>query len=143
MIKSITLRVSFVFLAGIAFPLLSGIITCENYSVIELLGCLLYFFFIAFIISAGCIWIVKRLRRVFTINTNPYRKIGYYAAATLIFITLLTSMMLYGWLKISKEYFIWPEFLKAAAVSAVLGLVYVFAYEIIILSKERILDTKI
>ncbi|MFL5808822.1 MAG: sensor histidine kinase [Flavisolibacter sp.] len=110
---------------------------------IELLGCLLYFFFIAFIISAGCIWIVKRLRRVFTINTNPYRKIGYYAAATLIFITLLTSMMLYGWLKISKEYFVWPELLKAAAVSAVLGLVYVFAYEIIILSKERILDTKI
>jgi LytS/YehU family sensor histidine kinase len=143
MIKSITLRVSFVFLAGIAFPLISGIITCENYSVIELLGSLLYFFFIALIISAGCIWIVNRVRRVFTINSNPYLKIGYYAGATLVFITLITSVLLFGWLNISKENFSWPQLLKAASVSALLAMVYVFAYEIMILSRERVLDTKI
>ena len=143
MIKSITLRVSFIFLAGIAFPLISGIITCENYSVIELLGSLLYFFLIALVISSCCIWIVNRLRRVFTINSNPYRKIGFYTSATMILVTLLTSVLLYGWIKISKENFNWADLFKAALVSGVLAMVYVFAYEIIILSRERVLDTKI
>src|SRR5215213_5804400 len=143
MIKSIALRVSFIFLLGITFPLLSAIINYQNYSVIELLGSALYFFFIALIISIGCVWIVNRLRRSFTINSNPYSRIALYAGITAVFTITFTSVLLWGWLKISKESFSWSQLWKASFISAVFAVAYVLAYEIIILSKERILDTKI
>lgn len=143
MIKSITLRVSFIFLLGVTFPLLSGIVSYRQYSVIELLGSIVYFFFIALIISVGCVWIVNRIRRSFTIKSNPYSRIGYYAGTTTMFTLAFTSVLLWGWLKISKENFDWAQLWKASFISAVFSVVYAFAYEIIILSRERVLDTKI
>ena len=143
MIKSVPLRTSFIALSGIAFPLISGIINYPAYTVIELLGSLLYFFFIAFVISICCIWIVNRIRRSFTITTNPYSRLLYYFGIIGLFTILLTSFLLWGWVNISKEHFNWAELLKASSVSAAFAVIYVFAYEIIILSKERVLDTKI
>src|SRR5436305_4034926 len=140
--KGITLRGCFILLSGIAFSLLSGLINFSNYSVIELLGSGLYFFFIAFIISSGCVWIVSQVRESEKFKNNPAEKIIAYSSLSAIMSALLTVTLLFGWLRISKEAFNWNVIVKSSCINVLFAIIYSLSYEIMQLSRERVLDTK-
>ena len=143
MIKGITLRGCFILVSGIILPWVCGIINYRNYSVIELLGSCLYFFFIFFIISIECAWIINKVRPLIKIKQFPEGKIFIYVLLTAVFAFLLTAIMLFEWLKISKEKFSWDVLLKTSCISGIFAVIYTLGYEILILSRERILDNKI
>ena len=143
MIKDITFQGIFIMLSGIVFPILSGIISYNNYSVIELLGSGLYFFLIAVLIAAGCRQVTGRVRQQFRIRDNALTKILLLSFWGALYSMLMTALMAYGWIRLSKEAFDWNIIYKACAVSGILALIFVLGNEIVLLSKERVLDTKI
>jgi sensor histidine kinase YesM len=141
--KGITLRGFYILMSGIALPLLSGLVDYHNYSVIEILGSSLYFFFIAFFISSGSVWIINTIRSNFKINSNPAEKIFYYSILCFLLSSLITAFLLAGWLKISKEPFSWSLVYKTSGIGGLLGIIYSLGFEIMLLGRERMLDTKI
>jgi sensor histidine kinase YesM len=141
--KGITLRGFYILMSGIALPLLSGLVDYHNYSVIEILGSCLYFFFIAFFISSGSVWIINTIRSNFKINTNPAEKIFYYSILCFLLSSLITAFLLVGWLKISKEQFSWSLVYRISGIGGLLGIIYSLGFEIMLLGRERMLDTKI
>jgi sensor histidine kinase YesM len=141
--KGITLKGFFILMAGILLPMLSGLINYHLYSVIELLGSCLYFFFIAFFISTGCVWIINNTRTYFNINSNPADKIFSYSILAFLLSSLITGILLLGWSRISKEQFSWDQIMRSSCIGGLLAIIYSLGFEIILLGKERVLDTKI
>jgi hypothetical protein len=143
MIKDITLQGICILLTGFVFPFLSGIITYNNYSVIELLGSGLYFFLIAMLVAAGCQRVTGLVRQQFRIRDSAVSKILLLSFWGALYSTIITGLMAYGWINLSKEPFDWNIIFKACAVSGILAVIFVLSNEIVLLSKERVLDTKI
>lgn len=143
MIKDITLHGILIMLSGFVFSVLSGIITYNNYSVIELLGSGLYFFLIAMLVAAGCRRVTGLVRQQYRIRDSSVSKILMLSFWGALYSTIITGLMAYGWINLSKDPFDWSIIFKACAVSGVLAVIFVLGNEIVLLSKERVLDTKI
>lgn len=143
MVRDFQLRLLFIPLLGLLIPAVSGIIVYEKYSAAQIIISNCYFILTSFIIWGGCNWIHSRLRPLFRKTQNPFFKIlsisivsGLYAAASGGVMTMI-------WFRISKESFTWGKFFGFIAFSVMAVLIFTLVYEILFLSKERELDTKI
>ena len=143
MIKDALLKIIFIPLLGIGLPVIAGIISYEKYSVIELIIANLFFIFTSFIIWGGCNWIHIKLRPLYA----PLSKI-FTRMATVCFVSALYGACTGGlssliWFGISKEKFNWTALNKFIAVCVASVIIFTLVYEILFLSKEREIDTKI
>jgi len=122
--------------------LISGAVTLSQYGAMELLGIGLYFFVAAYCMASGCRWIVYRLREQFHTG-SPYRKIAVLGTASAVYAGVISLLFAFGWLGLSKEgnasAFAW----KAVLIAAVLATGLAWVYEILLLTQERVLDSKI
>jgi hypothetical protein len=143
MIKDLLLKAIFIPILGIGLPLVSGIISYNNYSFAELVGANAFFILTSFLIWKGCNWIHVKLRPLYQPISNPISKIGAVCAVSALYGACTGGLSAMLWLTLSREGFSWGGVWRflAACISAVI--IFTLIYEILFLSKERELDTKI
>lgn len=143
MIKDAYLKVIFIPLLGIFLPLMSGLISYERYSIIELLLSNLYFILTSFTIWIGCNWVHFKLRPLYVPIRGLLARVGTVCFISGIYaacIGLVSSLL---WLNYSRENFTWIAVYKFLAVCIAAVILFTLVYEILFLTKEREIDNKI
>jgi hypothetical protein len=130
-------------LLGVFIPLSSGLISFQNYSVVQLILSNLFFILVSFVIWQGSVRIVSYLRL--------HLQNGYTILGKLIVLSIATS--LYGMAIIFLSCFLWqvivlkqvdaPPVIRAAVIAGGAVIVLTLVYESIFLSTERELDAKV
>jgi large-conductance mechanosensitive channel len=143
MVRDFQLRLLFIPLLGILIPFASGIITYEKYSALQIIISTGYFMLTSFIIWGGCNWIHMRLRPMFRKSPNPFLKIVFISIVSALYGAAAGGTMTMVWFRISYNAFAWNKFFAFIAFVVMAVLVFTLVYEILFLSKERELDTKI
>jgi len=143
MIKDQLLKIIFIPILGITIPYFSGIITYQLYSIPGLAAISIYFIFMSFCIWTSAAWLHHKIRYLFTIQQNPFIKIGSFSLTNALFSAAITGIFSFVWFKISKENFTWDAMFKCICITTLAVIVFTLVYEILFLSKERELDTKI
>lgn len=143
MVKDLLLKTMFIPVLGIGLPLASGIITYHKYSLIELIGANLFFILTSFLIWKGCNWIHVKLRPLYQPISNPFSKIAAVSFVSALYGACTGGLSAIAWLTASREGFAWDGVFRflVACVSAVI--IFTLLYEILFLTKEREIDTKI
>jgi two-component system, LytTR family, sensor kinase len=143
MIKDLLLRMIFIPVLGIGLPLISGIITYNQYSLFEIIAANCFFILTSFLIWKGCNWIHNKLRPLYRPISNPFSKIGAVCFVSGVYGACTGGLSSLIWLKISRETFSWVDIYKFVAACVAAVIIFTLIYEILFLSKERELDTKI
>lgn len=143
MIKDKYMRIVFIPLLGIAIPFFSGIVSYSLYDTLELVAIVFYFIFMSLCIWTCSGWLHNKMRHLFTIKQNPSIKIASISLTNSLFGAAIAGIFSIIWYKISKETFQWEAVFKCICFSALAVIVFTLIYEILFLSKERELDTKI
>lgn len=143
MIKDLLLKIVFIPLLGIGLPIFSGLITYHKYSFIELLTANLFFILTSFSIWIGCNWIHKKLRPLYKPISNPISKIAAVSFVSALYTMCTGGLSALIWLHTSKEPFSWNSVYKFIAACVAAVIIFTLVYEILFLTKERELDTKI
>ena len=143
MIKDLLLKIIFIPLLGISLPLISGIIDYKKYSLFEIIAANLFFILTSFFIWKGCNWIHVKLRPLYRPISNPFSKIGAVCLVSALYGSCTGGLSCLIWLKISKEHFTWMAINKFITACVAAVIIFTLVYEILFLSKERELDTKI
>jgi two-component system, LytTR family, sensor kinase len=143
MIKDLLLKIIFIPLLGIGLPLVSGIINYSRYSAVELIAANLFFILTSFFIWKGCNWIHIKLRPLYRPISNPFSKIAAVCLVSALYGACTGGLSSLVWLKISRESFSWMGIYKFISACIAAVIIFTLVYEILFLSKERELDTKI
>ena len=143
MIKDLLLKIIFIPALGIALPLVSGIIDYSRYSLFELVAANLFFILTSFFIWKGCNWIHIKLRPLYRPISNPFSKIAAVCLVSALYGACTGGLSSLIWLKMSREPFSWMGIYKFIAACIAAVIIFTLVYEILFLSKERELDTKI
>ncbi|MGC4037262.1 MAG: sensor histidine kinase [Chitinophagaceae bacterium] len=143
MIRDTYLKALFIPLLGIIIPLLSGIITYNNYSTVEIIGANLFFILTSFLIWAGCNWIHVKLRQFYKTGVNPFLKIATLCAVSALYGSCIGGLFAIAWIRMSRELFQWSNIIRFMVICTLAITVFTLVYEILFLSKERELDVKI
>lgn len=143
MIKDLLLKMIFIPVLGISLPLISGIITYKKYFLFELIAANSFFILTSFLIWKGCNWIHIKLRPLYRPISNPFSKIGAVCFVSAVYGACTGGLSSLIWLKISRETFSWAGIYKFIAACIAAVIIFTLIYEILFLSKERELDTKI
>ena len=143
MVKDFLLRLLFIPLLGLLIPAVSGIITYDRYTVVELIVWNCYFILTSFIIWGGCNWIHMKLRPLFRKTQNPFLKILSISLVSALYGAAAGGSLTMIWFRVSKDSFSWEKFFAFIAFTTMAVLIFTLIYEILFLSKERELDTKI
>jgi sensor histidine kinase YesM len=143
MIKDVQLKLIFIPLLGILIPLVSGIAAYEHYTSLQLVFANLYFILTSFVIWGGSNWIHMKLRLLFTSNHNPFVKIISISLVSTLYGAAAGGSMTMIWFRFSKEVFSFEKLLSFIVFTSMAVILFTLVYEILFLSKERELDTKI
>jgi hypothetical protein len=143
MIKDLLLKIIFIPSLGIGLPLISGLINYKHYSALELLAANLFFILTSFSIWKGCNWIHIKLRPLYRPISNPFNKIGAVCLVSAVYGACTGGLSSFVWLKVSREPFSWMSVYRFLAACVAAVIIFTLIYEILFLSKERELDTKI
>lgn len=143
MIKDLLLKIIFIPVLGIGLPLVSGIIDYEKYSLAELIAANLFFILTSLLIWKGCNWIHIKLRPLYRPIANPFSKIAAVCLVSALYGACTGGLSSLIWLEISREHFSWMSIYKFIAACVAAVIIFTLIYEILFLSKERELDTKI
>jgi two-component system, LytTR family, sensor kinase len=143
MIKDKYLRLLFIPLLGIVIPFFSGIISYNRYSVLELIAINLYFILLSFCIWSGASWIHRKIRFISKTFRNPIIKVFSASLIGGLFGAAISGIFAIVWFKIAKETFSWTPLFRCVAFSSLAVLLFTLLYEILFLSTQRVLYTKI
>jgi len=143
MVRDFQLRLLFIPLLGLLIPAVSGIITYEKYSAAQIIISNCYFILTSFTIWGGCNWIHTKLRPMFRKTQTPFFKILSISLVSALYGAASGGAMTMIWFRISREIFTWSTFFAFIAFTIMAVLIFTLIYEILFLSKERELDTKI
>lgn len=143
MIRDIYLRIFFIPLMGITIPFVSGIIVYKNYSSPALVAAHIYFILTSFTIWRGSNWVHMKMRPLFNPSFATFRKVAAVIAATSLYGACIGGISVLIWYKFSNEIFAWNNFYKFLAFCVLAVIVFTLIYEILFLSKERELDSKL
>lgn len=143
MIKNTFLRLLIIPLPGILISFVSGVITYDKYSVMQIIGAISYFVIVSFCIWLGCRYIHIKLRRLYSIKKNPFSKISLVCLISALYSSAVSGIFCFVWLRYSKEEFRWAPISRFISLSVLAVIVITLVYEILYLSKEREFDTKI
>jgi len=143
MIKDLLLKIIFIPTLGVGLPLISSLINYKNYSPLELLAANVFFILTSFSIWKGCNWIHIKLRPLYRPISNPFNKIGAVCLVSALYGACTGGLSSFVWLKISREPFSWMSVYRFLAACVAAVIIFTLIYEILFLSEERELDTKI
>lgn len=136
------LRLLFIPLLGLVIPFFAGIITYRVYSSLELVAATFYFILLSYCIWVGASWIHHKIRFLFKKRRNPILKVSMVSIIGGLYGAIISTAFSLGWYRISKEHFAWGPMLRCIAYSALAVLLFTLLYEILFLSTQRTLYTK-
>lgn len=127
-------------LLGIAIPNITGLITNNHYSPVELIACYAYFIFLSFLIWQGNVWLMNYMRRKFSWRYNQYYKvISILFSTSFVYSSVLSVLLLTVWKLLSKEiYTNWPPVFNSSIIIVISAIFFTSIYENIFLNDERI-----
>lgn len=143
MIKDQRLRLFFIPLLGILIPFVSGIIHYDYYNSVQLISANLYFIFVSFSIWVGCNRIHVKIRPQFKVNSNVFIKVASISLLSSLYAACTGGMLTMIWFRISKEVFTWQKVFEFIAFTSMAVILFTLVYEILFLTKERQIDTKV
>lgn len=143
MIKDAVLKLIFIPLLGIFLPVAAGIISYDSYSVWELVGANLFFILTSALIWGGCNWIHGKFRPLYSTSVNPFTKMLTICLVSALYGACIGGISALTWLQFSSELFNWTGVYKFLALCVASVIIFTLIYEILFLSKERELDSKI
>ena len=143
MVRDFQLRLLFIPLLGILIPSVSGIITYEKYTALQLIISVCYFILTSFTIWGGCNWIHMKLRPMFRKAQTPFFKILSISIVSALYGAAAGGLLTMIWFRVSHDAFSWNKFFAFITFTVMAVLIFTLVYEILFLSKERELDTKI
>lgn len=143
MVKDLLLKIIFIPLLGISLPLVSGIISYENYSLPELVLINAFFILTSFLIWKGCNWIHIKLRPLYRPISSPFSKIAAVSLVSALYGACIGGLSSMAWMQVSREGFSWTGLNKFLLACIAAVLIFTLVYEILFLTKEREIDTKI
>ena len=124
-------------------PFFSGIISYSHYSPLELVAINLYYILLSFCIWSGASWIHRKSRFIFKTFRNPIIKVFSISLIGGLFGAAISGVFSISWYKISGETFEWAPITRCVAFSSLAVLLFTLLYEILFLSTQRVLYTKI
>ena len=142
MIKDAHLRIVFIPLLGIGLPLISGIITYNKYSFPELLIANLLFITTSLAIWVGCNWIHSKIPLLYAPLSNPFSKLAMVSFVSAIYGACVGCLATLTWMQFSRDGFSWEGLWKFTILCVLAVLVFTLLYEIIYLTRERLLDSQ-
>ncbi len=127
-------------LLGIIIPNITGLITNNRYSFIELLGCYAFFILVSFIIWQGNVWLIYYVRRKFKPRYNKYSKIiSILFGANILYSGVTSVLLLSGWKLLSKEtHDNWSPILNSTVIIIISAMFITSLYENMFLNQERV-----
>jgi sensor histidine kinase YesM len=143
MIKDKFLRFLFIPLLGISIPYLSGVITYSRYSFLELIAITIFFIFMSWSIWSCSTWLHHKIRTWFSLNQNTFIKISTISLSNALFGGAIAGILTLIYYRISQEVFSWTNYLLTVILSVLAVIVFTLVYEILYLSKEREIDSKV
>jgi sensor histidine kinase YesM len=143
MIKDTLLKLIFTPLLGIVISLSSGMISFAKYSTVELIGGISFFIFVSYAIWKGCFLIHAHLRRSFTVDQNPFSKISLVCVCSGSYGTIISGLLIFTWLNVSKEQFSWQPVWNFMSLSLLAVVIFTLVYEVLYLNKERVSDNHV
>lgn len=143
MVKDLLLKIVFIPLLGISLPLISGIVSYTEYSFIELVGANVFFIFVSFAIWKGCYWIHTRLRPLYQPVSGAFSRVAAVSLVSGLYGGCTGGLSALVWLQLDHVRFSWTAIyiFILCCVSSVI--IFTLVYEILFLTKEREIDTKI
>lgn len=143
MTKDKFLRLLFIPSLGIIIPFFSGIITYNTYNIPELIVINLYFISLSYCIWSGASWIHLKIRFIYKNYQNPIVKMFSVSLIGALYGAAIAGLFSMAWYKISRENFSWIPISRCIAFSSLAVLLFTLVYEILFLSSQRTLYTKI
>ncbi len=143
MIKDLLLKAIFIPVLGISLPLIAGIVSYERQTSVQIVLIAAFFILTSFFIWMGCTWIHRKLRPLYRPISNPLSKILTVCIVSAIYAACAGSLSVLTWQKISNENFPEKGLYRFVAACIAAAILFTLMYEILFLSKERELDTKI
>ncbi len=143
MVKDASLRLLFIPVLGLLISYVSGVFTYSRYTLPGIIGGALYFIFVSWCIWRGCQWIHGKLRTLYAANQGVFSKIALVCFASSLYAISVSGIFGLAWIRFSEENFSWFVLNKFILLSIFAVIVFTLVYEILYLSKERELDTRI
>lgn len=143
MIKDFLLKLIFIPLLGIVLPLTAGIIHYDYYSTLELIAAHVFFVLTSFVIWAGCVWLHGKLRVLYNEQQKTTYKLLTVCAVSALYAACVGGLSVIAWMNLSYELFSWTPIYNFVVVCVAVVILFTLVYEILFLSKERELDSKI
>jgi two-component system, LytTR family, sensor kinase len=143
MIKDQVFKRLLIPLLGILIPLSAGLITFEEYSVLQLVVSNIFFVFTSFVIWEGNIRIISVLRYRRLLQRKIFLKLIVLSLATALYSILVIVLCSLTWQWVMLETFVPAPVIRSAVICAVTVIVLTLVYESIFLNTERELDNRI
>ncbi|HEX2534838.1 MAG TPA: histidine kinase [Chitinophagaceae bacterium] len=143
MIKDSVFKALFIPLVGMLLPVLSHLARYDGRPAGHVLLSNLFFIFTSFLIWQGCVGIVSRVRRTPGLRGRTFTKLILLCFPTTLFGAGVTSISAASWQQYMYGEIRWDLVWRTAGGSALVALILTLVYEILFLSKEHELDTKI
>ena len=137
MIKNIYLRIISISLPGILLPVISGIISYDNYSFSQLLISHIFFILISFLIWKGCNWIHTTVRPMYSPVQHLSRRILSICFACSVYSTCICCLAALSWMKFADDYFNFTNLLWFVTGSSMAVVIFTLIYEILFLVEEK------
>lgn len=109
----------------------------------ELVAINLYYVLMSYCIWIGTSWIHLKIRFIFKSYNNPFAKVFSVSLIGGLFGAAVSGIFCIVWYKISEENFSWAPIFKCIAFSSLAVVLLTLIYEILFLSNQRYLYTKI
>lgn len=143
MLRDVHLRLFFIPLLGMLIPAVSGIVTYEKYTAVQVIIANFYFILTSFLIWSGCNWIHSKVRPMFKKGQAPVFKILSISILSALYGAACGGMLTMLWFRVSHDIFTWQKLFSFIAFTVMAVSIFTLVYEILFLSRERELDTKI
>jgi LytS/YehU family sensor histidine kinase len=142
-IKDAIPKIILIPLFGVCLPVISGLITYHLYTLPELIVVHLFFILVIYIIWTGSNRIHLKIRPLYSTVARPFSRMAMVCFVSAILTAIIAILFSFLWMNYSKEVFTWTAINKFIAACVVIVILFTLLYEILILSKEKELDTKI
>lgn len=143
MTRDTYLRILFIPLLGVLLPLIAGLITYHNYTVLQLAAANTFFILTSLTIWGGSHWIHKRFRLLFPSHNTPFTKLITVCASSALYGASVGALSFLIWLRVSGEIFTHNNAWKFIALCIIAIIIFTLVYEILFLSNEREIDTQL
>ena len=128
---------------GVLIPLISNLIRYRQLSVMEIIFSNLFFIATSYIIWQGSVFIVSNVRRLQLVKQRIFLKVSMMCLSTAVYGFLVTSASALLWQRMFISVSDASSVFSTSITCAFIVILLTLMYEVLFLSKERELDTKI